>query len=148
MPSAAQIRARKAFVKKYAKKGKRSKSNSSVDVTQKRRARARSKYPEVFENLKNQRKKWDIEEQTKLAKRYTAKGKATQRQRLRRMSQDQKTAEIEKDVRQHMKWHEAKQKYGYGTVDLLQFYFNVPYRMARQLGLPKTAPKYGQSPAL
>ena len=31
MPSAAQIRARKAFVKKYAKKGKRSKSKSTVE---------------------------------------------------------------------------------------------------------------------
>jgi len=81
MPSAAQIRARKAFVKKYAKKGKRSKSNSSVDVTQKRRARARSKYPEVFENLKNQRKKWDIEDQTKLAKRYAARGRAIMKKR-------------------------------------------------------------------
>jgi len=148
MPSAKQIKARKAFVKKYAKKGKRSSPN--IDVVQKRRARATGKAGtlEARENLKNQRKKWDIEEQTKLAKRYTAKGKATQRQRLRRMSQEQKTAEIEKDARQHMKWHEAKQKYGYGTVDLLQFYFAVPYRMARKLGLPKTPPKYGQAPAL
>jgi len=63
------------------------------------------------------------------------------------MTQDQKTAEIEKDVRQHMKWKDAKRKYGYGTVDLLQFYFNVSYNMRKQLGLPKTPPKYGQSPA-
>ena len=81
MPSAAQIRARKAFVKKYAKKGKRSKSNSSVDVTQKRRARARSKYPQAYENLMNQRTKWDIEDQTKLAKRYAARGRAIMKKR-------------------------------------------------------------------
>jgi len=102
MPSAAQIKARKAFVKKYAKKGKRkallkkqtqtakrelSKADNKgyyreiIRLTQKRRARARSKYPEVFENLKNQRKKWDIEDQTKLAKRYAAKGKAIMRKK-------------------------------------------------------------------
>lgn len=84
MPSAKQIKARKDFVKKYAKKGKRSKSKSSVDVTQKRRARARSKNPEVFENLKNIRKKWDIEDQTKLAKRYAAKGRAIMKKRSKR----------------------------------------------------------------
>jgi len=85
MPSAKQIKARKAFVKKYAKKGKRSKSANpvTVDVTQKRRARAQSKYPKVFENLKNQRKKWDIEDQTKLAKRYAAKGRAIMRKKRR-----------------------------------------------------------------
>jgi len=138
MPSAAQIRARKAFVKKYAKKGKRSNSNP-VSSQEKYRVR---------ENLQNWRKSEDVKEQTKLALRYTAKSKSIQRQRLRRMSQDQKAAEIEKDVRQHMKWHEAKAKYGYGTVDLLHFYFAVPYRMARKLGLPKTAPKYGKAPAL
>ena len=62
-------------------------------------------------------------------------------------TQDQKTAEIEKDAREHMMWKDAKRKYGYGTIDLLQFYFAVPYRMGRKLGLPKTPPKYGQSPA-
>ena len=66
---------------------------------------------------------------------------------IKSMTQDQKTAEIEKDVRQHMKWKDAKRKYGYGTVDLLQFYFAVSPRMAKTLGLPKTPPKYGQSPA-
>jgi len=68
-------------------------------------------------------------------------------QRWKKMSQDQKTAEIEKDAREHMMWKDAKRKYGYGTIDLLQFYFAVPYRMGRKLGLPKTPPKYGQSPA-
>jgi len=66
---------------------------------------------------------------------------------LKSMTQDQKTAEIEKDAREHMMWKDAKRKYGYGTIDLLQFYFAVPYRMGRKLGLPKTPPKYGQSPA-
>ena len=81
MPSAAQIRARKAFVKKYAKKGKRSKAN--IDVVQKRRARNTGKAGtlEARENLKNIRKKWDIESQTKLAKRYAARGRAIMKKR-------------------------------------------------------------------
>ena len=57
------------------------------------------------------------------------------------MTQDQRTAEIEKDIRQHMKWKEAKKKYGNKTVDIYQFYFNVSPRMAKQLGLPKSAPR-------
>lgn len=117
MPSAAQIKARKAFVKKYAKKGKRSKSKEKL-------------YPPSGKGLKE----------------YHADMQFPQR--WKKMNQDQKTAEIEKDVRQHMKWTEAKRKYGYGTVDLLQFYFNVSYNMRKKLGLPKTPPKYGQSPAL
>jgi len=81
MPSAAQIRARKAFVKKYAKKGKRSKSN--IDVVQKRRARNTGKAGtlQARENLKTMRKKWDIDEQTKLALRYSAKGRAIMKKR-------------------------------------------------------------------
>jgi len=84
MPSAAQIRARKAFVKKYAKKGKR--SNSNIDVVQKRRARATQRpfTLQYRENLKNIRKKWDIEDQTKLAKRYAAQGRAIMRKRGKR----------------------------------------------------------------
>ena len=84
MPSAKQIAWRKKFAKLYGKKKKGAKSKSSVDVTQKRRARARSKYPDVFENLKNQRKKWDIEDQTRLAKRYAAKGRAIMKKRSKR----------------------------------------------------------------
>ena len=84
MPSAKQIKARKAFVKKYAKKGKRSSPN--IDVVQKRRARATGKAGalQARENLKNIRKKWDIEDQTKLAKRYAAKGRAIMKKRGKR----------------------------------------------------------------
>jgi len=131
MPSAAQIRARKAFVKKYAKKGKRSKSN---------------KVQKAYEDLKG---KGLTVKPKKLSKAYREKYKPkSEWESIKSMTQDQKTAEIEKDVRRHMKWTEAKRKYGYGTIDLLQFYFAVPYRMARQLGLPKTAPTYGKAPAL
>ena len=148
MASAKQLAWRKKFAR-MSKAGEFRKGKNSVDEIQKRRARNTGKAGtlEARENLKNIKKKWDIEEQTKLALRYTAKSKAIQKQRLRRMSQDQKTAEIEKDVREHMGWLEAKQKYGYGTVDLLHFYFAVPYRMGKQLGLPKTPPKYGRNPA-
>ena len=81
MPSAKQIKARKAFVKKYAKKGKRSKSNT--DVVQKRRARntAKAGTLQARENFQIMRKKWDIEDQTKLAKRYAAKGRAIMRKK-------------------------------------------------------------------
>ena len=85
---------------------------------------------------------------TKASRIRTAKGyQDFDKHWMKKMSQDQKTAEIEKDVRQHMKWKDAKRKYGYGTIDLLQFYFAVSPRMAKTLGLPKTPPKYGQSPA-
>ena len=82
MPSAKQIAWRKKFAR-MSKAGKFKKSNSSVDVVQKRRARNTGKAGtlEARENLKNIRKKWDIEEQTKLAKRYSAKGKAIMRKR-------------------------------------------------------------------
>ena len=82
MASAKQIAWRKKFAK-MSKAGKFKKSNSSVDVVQKRRARNTGKAGtlEARENLKNIRKKWDIEEQTKLAKRYSAKGRAIMRKR-------------------------------------------------------------------
>ena len=78
MASAKQIKQQKAFAKKYAKKGK-----NSVDIVQKRRARNTGKAGtlEARENLKNIRKKWDIEEQTKLAKRYSARGRAIMKKR-------------------------------------------------------------------
>ena len=94
MASAKQIKARKAFVKKYAKKGKRSNPKTvtncpmcnGIDVVQKRRARATGKAGalQARENLKNIRKKWDIEDQTKLAKRYAAKGRAIMKKRGKR----------------------------------------------------------------
>jgi len=82
MASAKQIAWRKKFAR-MSKAGKFKKSNSSVDVVQKRRARNTGKAGtlEARENLKNIRKKWDIEEQTKLAKRYSAKGRAIMRKR-------------------------------------------------------------------
>jgi len=85
MASAKQIAWRKKFAK-MAKSGvfrKNKKSNSSVDIVQKRRARNTGKAGtlEARENLKNIKKKWDIEEQTKLAKRYSAKGRAILRKK-------------------------------------------------------------------
>jgi|6_EtaG_2_1085325.scaffolds.fasta_scaffold04708_1 hypothetical protein len=59
----------------------------------------------------------------------------------KKWTQEEMTAEIVKDARQHMQWKDAKRKYG-KTIELLQFYFNVPYNMRKQLGLPKTAPKF------
>ena len=87
MASAKQIAWRKKFAK-MAKSGvfrKNKKSNSSVDIVQKRRARATGSKGavQVRENLKDIRKKWDIEEQTKLAKRYSAKGRAILRKKGR-----------------------------------------------------------------
>ena len=82
MASAKQIAWRKKFAR-MSKAGKFKKSNSSVDIVQKRRARATGSKGavQVRENLKDIRKKWDIEEQTKLAKRYSAKGRAIMRKR-------------------------------------------------------------------
>ena len=58
---------------------KRKKNN--IDEVQKRRARNTSKEGtlQARENLKNIRKKWDIEEQTKYARRYFAKGRNIER---------------------------------------------------------------------
>jgi len=58
---------------------------NNVDEVQKRRARNTSKEGtlQARENLKNIRKKWDIEEQTKYAKRYMAKGRAIMRKKNR-----------------------------------------------------------------
>ena len=66
-----------------AKSGVFRKGKNSVDIVQKRRARNTGKAGtlEARENLKNIKKKWDIEEQTKLAKRYSAKGRAIMRKR-------------------------------------------------------------------
>jgi len=77
MASAKQIAWRKKFAK-MAKSGVFRKGKNSVDIVQKRRARNTGKAGtlEARENLKNIRKKWDIEEQTKLAKRYSARGRA------------------------------------------------------------------------
>jgi len=66
-----------------AKSGVFRKGKNSVDIVQKRRARNTGKAGtlEARENLKNIRKKWDIEEQTKLAKRYSARGRAIMKKR-------------------------------------------------------------------
>ena len=82
MASAKQIAWRKKFAK-MAKSGVFRKGKNSVDIVQKRRARATGSKGAVQarENLKDIRKKWDIEEQTKLAKRYSAKGRAIMKKR-------------------------------------------------------------------
>ena len=82
MASAKQIAWRKKFAK-MAKSGVFRKGKNSVDIVQKRRARNTGKAGtlEARENLKNIRKKWDIEEQTKLAKRYSARGRAIMKKR-------------------------------------------------------------------
>ena len=82
MPSAKQIAWRKKFAK-MAKSGVFRKGKNSVDIVQKRRARATGSKGAVQarENLKDIRKKWDIEEQTKLAKRYSARGRAIMKKR-------------------------------------------------------------------
>ena len=85
MASAKQLANQKRFAMR-SKRGdfrKNKKSNSSVDIVQKRRARNTGKAGtlEARENLKNIKKKWDIEEQTKLAKRYSAKGRAILRKK-------------------------------------------------------------------
>ena len=82
MASAKQIAWRKKFAK-MAKSGDFRKGKNSVDIVQKRRARNTGKAGtlEARENLKNIRKKWDIEEQTKLAKRYSARGRAIMKKR-------------------------------------------------------------------
>ena len=77
---------KKAFVKKMreAKEAKaKGKKKPEYDLIQKRKARNTSKAGtlQARENLKNIKKKWDIEEQTKLAKRYGAKGRAIMRKR-------------------------------------------------------------------
>jgi len=82
MASAKQIKAQKLFGMR-SKRGdfRKGKKKPEYDLIQKRRARVRSKHPEVFENVKNIQKKWDVEEQTKLAKRYGAKGRAIVKKR-------------------------------------------------------------------
>jgi len=82
MASAKQIAWRKKFAK-MAKSGVFRKGKNSVDIVQKRRARATGSKGAVQarENLKDIRKKWDIEEQTKLAKRYSARGRAIMKKR-------------------------------------------------------------------
>jgi len=82
MASAKQLAWRKKFAK-MAKSGVFRKGKNSVDIVQKRRARNTGKAGtlQARENLKNIRKEWDIEEQTKLAKRYSAKGRAIMRKR-------------------------------------------------------------------
>ena len=134
MASAKQIAWRKKFAKLYGKKKKGGKSSKLNPKVQK-----------AFEDLKS---KGLTSKPKKLSKAFIEKYKPkSEWESIKKMTQDQKTAEIEKDVRQHMKWKDAKRKYGYGTVDLLQYYFAVSPRMAKTLGLPKTPPKYGQSPA-
>jgi len=82
MASAKQIAWRKKFAK-MAKAGVFRKGKNSVDVVQKRRARNTGKAGtlQARENLKNIRKKWDIAEQTELALRYSAKGRAIMKKR-------------------------------------------------------------------
>jgi hypothetical protein len=134
MASAKQIAWRKKFAKLYGKKKTGSKSTKSN--------------PKVQKAIKDLKWKGLTSKPKKLSKAFIEKYKPkSEWESIKKMTQDQKTAEIEKDVRQHMKWKDAKRKYGYGTVDLLQFYFAVSPRMAKTLGLPKTPPKYGQSPA-
>jgi len=129
MASAKQIAWRKKFAR-MSKAGAFKKSN---------------KVQKAYEDLKS---KGLTAKPKKLSKAFIEKYKPkSEWGSIKKMTQDQKTAEIEKDVRQHMKWEDAKRKYGYGTVDLLQFYFNVSYNMRKQLGLPKTPPKYGRNPA-
>jgi hypothetical protein len=84
MPSAKQIAWRKKFAR-MSKAGVFRKGKNSVDIVQKRRARNTGKAGtlQARENLKNIRKEWDIEEQTKLAKRYSAKGRAILRKKGR-----------------------------------------------------------------
>jgi len=85
MASAKQLANQKRFAMR-SKRGdfrKNKKSNSSVDIVQKRRARNTGKAGtlQARENLTNIRKKWDIDEQTKLALRYSARGRAIMKKR-------------------------------------------------------------------
>jgi len=84
MPTAKQIKARKLFAMR-SKRGdfRKGKKKPEYDLIQKRRARATGSKGalQARENLKNIKKKWDIEEQTKLAKRYGAKGRAIMKKR-------------------------------------------------------------------
>ena len=80
MPTKAQIKARKAFVKKYAKKGKRGKST-----------KGKSKVPKEYQD---------------------SSGKT--------------------------RWQLAKIKFKGDRAGLLQYYYNIPYKMRSKYGAPKS----------